>query len=266
MSNMDNLHSIVEQVCDLTREVGQYIAAQRDAFDREQAEFKGQNDLVSYVDRTAEGMLTARLGDILPAAGFITEEKTVEQTTARLRWIVDPLDGTTNFVHGIPAYSVSVALADEDQLLAGVVYEVTRNECFYAWKGAGAFLNGQEIRVSQANKLTDSLMLTGLPIKPFDRKMAYLEIIAELMTHTHGLRRIGSAAVDLAYVACGRAEGYFECNIQSWDVAAGALIVQEAGGMVTNFAGGLDFLNKGEIVAAGPTHPLLVEVIQKFWN
>lgn len=264
---MDNLELLTKEVERIAKEAGAYIAAQRKTFSWSQAETKGQNDMVSYVDKTAEAMITKQLTLLLPEAGFLTEEETVAQSDAELRWIVDPLDGTTNFIHGIPAYAVSIALAREKELLSGVVYEVNRSESFCAWKGGGAYLNGERIAVSSTTALNDGLFLTGLPVKPFAKKDQYLQIMGELMARTHGLRRIGSAAVDCAYVACGRGEAYFECNINAWDIAAGALIVQEAGGEVTDFSGGDNYLFGREIVVGGSAvHTELMQVIQKFWS
>ncbi len=263
---MDNLEKLTHEVATLAREVGAYIAEQRKTFSWSKAEIKGHNDLVSYVDKTAERMITKRLAELLPEAGYITEEETVAQSEATYRWIVDPLDGTTNFIHGIPAYAVSIALAKEHEVILGVVYEVTRDECFTAWVDGGAYLNGERIAVSTIDQLHDSLILTGLPIQAFDKKQEYLAIVGELMTMTHGLRRIGSAAVDLAYVACGRGEVYFERNINAWDVAAGVVLVKEAGGTVSDFSGGDNYLFGREIVAGGAVHTQLVKVIQKFWN
>jgi len=263
---MDNLQSITQQISELAREAGSYIADQRKHFNFAQAEVKGQNDLVSYVDKTAEQMITARLKELLPEAGFLTEEQTIAQSDGEYRWIVDPLDGTTNFIHGIPAYAVSIALSRNNQLMAGVVYEITKEECFSAWLHGGAYLNGQAIHVSSVQNLTDGLFLTGLPIKDFLQKEQYLKIVGELMSRTHGLRRMGSAAVDCAYVACGRAEAYFEYNINAWDIAAGALIVQEAGGSVSDFSGDNNYLFGREIVVGGAVHKQLLDVIQKFWK
>jgi len=263
---MDNLKILTAEVEKIAKEAGAYIAEQRKTFSWAQAEVKGQNDMVSYVDKTAERIVTRQLATLLPEAGFLTEEETVAQSDAAVRWIVDPLDGTTNFIHGIPAYAVSIALARDKELLLGVVYEVTRDESFTAWKGGGAYLNGERITVSPTERLNDGLFLTGLPVKPFGKKDQYLQIMGELMARTHGLRRIGSAAVDCAYVACGRGEAYFECNINAWDIAAGALLVQEAGGTVTDFSGGDNYLFGREIVAGGRVHAEVLEVIRKFWD
>jgi len=265
MLKMD-LEKLTSQVVVLAEEVAVFITQERQKFDLSQVEHKGKNDLVSYVDKESERKLVRGLGQILSEATFLTEEKTVEQTEGELQWIIDPLDGTTNFVHGIPAYSISIALAKHDEMLLGVVYEVTRKECFSAWNGGGAFLNGNLIRVSPIDELSESLFGTGLPIQNFEKKANYLKIIGELMESSHGIRRIGSAALDLAYVACGRCEGFFECNLNSWDVAAGALIVQEAGGVVTDFSGGENYLVGKEIVAASTVHTELLGVIQKYWS
>lgn len=261
-----NLKDTVQLMKAVSADVAQFIRTEHKKFDATKAEIKGQNDLVSYVDKESERMLVEQLHKIAPHAGFLTEEKTVEQTSAEYQWIIDPLDGTTNFVHGIPAFSVSIALAREDEVVAGVVHEVTRNECFNAWKGGGAFLGDDPIRVSSVAALNESLFITGLPVQGFDKKRGYLKIISDLMEKSHGVRRLGSAATDLAYVACGRAEGFYECNLNPWDVAAGALLVQEAGGKVTDFSGGNNFLHGKEIVGASAVHPELLVVIQKNWK
>lgn len=263
---MDNLNALTLEVCELSKQVAGYIAEQRKLFDRSKAEIKGTNDLVSYVDKTAEQQIIKGLSVILPEAAFLTEEGTVEQSEAEYRWIVDPLDGTTNFIHGIPAFAVSIALEHNGEIVSGVVCEVNRMECFYAWKDGGAYLNGKPIHVSASTELSDGLYLTGLPVKPFEKKQQYLAIISDLMDYTHGLRRIGSAAIDCAYVACGRAEAYFEYNINAWDIAAGVILVKEAGGKVSDFSGEDNYLFGREIVVAGTVHGQLLSVIQKFWD
>jgi len=261
-----NLQDITDRIIRVAESTAHFISEERKTFDPAHVEQKGENDLVSYVDKTAEKMLVENLREILPQAGFITEEATVEQSHESLHWIIDPLDGTTNFVHGIPIYAVSIALADGDEMLAGVVHEVNSSETFHAFQGGGAFLNGEKIHVSTVKRLNDGLFLTGLPVKSFAQKEPYLQIVSELMEKTHGLRRMGSAAVDLAYVACGRAEGYFECNLHIWDIAAGVLLVQEAGGKVTNFKGSDGYLSTGEILASGAVHGQIVDIIQKYWT
>ena len=263
---MIDLSRILEQVQKLALEVGNYIAEEADHFDHHKVELKGLNDLVSYVDKTAESKLVKGLAGILPEAGFITEEGTAFHDEEEYRWVIDPLDGTTNFTHGLPVYSISIALMRHQQVVLGVVYEVNRQEMFDAVRGGGARLNGRGIKISSRNALSESLLATGFPYWDFQEMSAYLKILDEFMKNTHGLRRMGSAAVDLAYVACGRFEGFFEYGLKAWDVAAGSLIVEEAGGKVTDFSGGDNFLFGREIIAAGGNYVEMQKVIAKHWN
>ena len=240
-------------VCHSAREVVdkavKFIRKQSHEFDYSVVEHKGFNDLVSYVDKTAEEILVEGLQIVLPGCGFITEENTANSTTQKYKWIIDPLDGTTNFVHGVPCYCVSVALMEDDELVLGIIHEVNQDECFYAWKGSKAFLNGNAISVSKRSTLSESLIVTGFPYTNFSRLNEYMEIFDFCMKNTHGIRRPGSAAVDLAYVAAGRFEAFYEYGLNSWDVAAGAFIVQQAGGKVSDFNGGNDFVFGKEIIA-----------------
>lgn len=245
-----NLKKKCQEVCAISLEVGAFIRRERLVFSSEHIEHKGLNDLVSYVDKMAEQQLVEALSQLLPESGFITEEETITKKGERYNWIIDPLDGTTNFIHGIPTFAISIALMDEDQLVIGVVYEINRDECFYAWKDGGAYLNDTKISVTTNSNFGQCLMATGFPYSKFERLNNYMGIVKELMKRTHGLRRIGSAAVDLAYVACGRFDGFFEYNLNSWDVAAGALIVQEAGGIVSDFRGENEYVFGKEIVAS----------------
>lgn len=244
-----NLEKITAEINLLVTRVAEYIAEQRIGFTQAHVSDKGVNQLVSYVDLEAEKQLVRDLGIILPEAGFITEENTSDKGKAEYNWIIDPLDGTTNFIHSVPVYSISVALAKGDELLAGVVYEIGRKELFAAWKGGGAWCNGGRIKVSEESRLQKSLMATGFPYYDFEQMDAYIDTLKHLMKSTHGLRRLGSAAVDLAYVACGRFEGFFEYGLNPWDVAAGCLLVQEAGGKVSDFKGGKDFVFGRSIIA-----------------
>ena len=245
-----DLSILTNGVITLTKSVGDFIRREAILFDPSKIEYKGLNDMVSYVDKTAEIQLVSGLSKLLPAAGFITEEGTAESSDQAYTWIIDPLDGTTNFIHGIPTFAVSIALYFNHEPLIGVVYEVNRDECFYAWKEGGSYLNGKSISVSARQNISSSLLATGFPYYDFEKQQPYLRVFNDLMQKCHGLRRIGSAAVDLAYVAAGRFDGYFEYNLKSWDVAAGALIVQEAGGTVMDFAGGKDFIDKKELIAS----------------
>jgi len=261
------LEQITKQVTEVAREAGDFIRQERKNFDPDRIEFKGLNDLVSYVDKTAEQKIVATLQKILPEAGFITEEKTTTIVGDRYNWIIDPLDGTTNFIHGLPAYSVSIGLQDKDQLVAGVVYEVNQDECFYASIDTPAYLNGNVIKVSKAPTIADSLLATGFPYYDFGKMPEYLGLLTELMKSCHGLRRIGSAAVDLAYTACGRFEAFYEYNLNSWDVAAGIVIVRQAGGEVVNFSGGDEVINSRELLATNSKITAeMLEVIQKHFR
>ncbi|MBI1221883.1 MAG: inositol monophosphatase [Bacteroidetes bacterium] len=237
----------------LVKEVGAFIRNEVKLFDRNVTDLKSQNQLVSYVDLTSEKRLVEGLKAITPEAGFVTEEATTERNRhAEIVWIVDPLDGTTNFVHGLPVFSVSVGLMTNGKLSGGIVYEINLDECFYAWEGGKAYCNEKEIQVSKAASLEDSLLATGFPYYDFEQMNQYLELLKVFMKGSRGLRRMGSAAVDLAYVACGRFDAFFEYSLAAWDVAAGAFIVQAAGGKVSDFSGEDNFLWGKEIVAAQP--------------
>ena len=263
---MKDLQVVLQEVKTLSREVGEYIAREADQFDPRKVELKGLNDLVSYVDKAAEAQLVEGLSMILPEAGFITEEGTAFHNDEEYRWVIDPLDGTTNFTHGLPVFSISIALMINNRVELGVVYEINRRELFEAIRGHGARLNDREISISNRQALSESLLATGFPYWDFKQMPSYLRILDEFMKNTHGLRRMGSAAVDLAYVACGRFEGFFEYNLNAWDVAAGSLLVEEAGGMVTDFGGGGNFLFGREIIAAGKPYAEMQKTIARHWN
>lgn len=263
---MKELTQLGKEAKKLVLEVGDFIRLESKGFSIHNIEHKGFNDLVSYVDKEAEKRLVNGLRNILPEAGFIAEEGTASATNEAHKWIIDPLDGTTNFMHGLPVYSISVALMQTDSLVLGIVYELNKNELFYAQKGGGAWLNDDRIFVSPISKLSESLLATGFPYHNFKRLDTYMDMLAHFMQNTHGLRRMGSAAVDLAYVACGRFEGFFEYNLNPWDVAGGAFIVQEAGGFVTEFNGGDDFLFGKSIIASGAVKEELFNSIDSIWN
>ncbi|MGY6559109.1 MAG: inositol monophosphatase family protein [Nitritalea sp.] len=259
--------ALVEGLLAVAKKAGAYIRKERESFSYENVEHKGFNDLVSYVDQHAERIIVEGLSALLPEAGFLAEEGTTEEGNQEIKWIIDPLDGTTNFVHGIPIFSVSIALEVHGELTLGVVYEVNREECFHAVKGQGAFLNGKAIRVSPATSLSQALIATGFPYSEFDKLPAYIHVMQFMMKNSHGLRRMGSAAVDLAYVACGRVEAYFEYNLNAYDVAAGALLVNEAGGQVSDFFGGPAYVYGRSIVAVTPAlQQEVLAVIQEAWE
>lgn len=254
------LKIITEQVMEIAKEVGLFIKNEREKFNYQSVEIKGLNDLVSYVDKTSEKLIVDQLKPLLNNVGFIVEENTVSEKK-EYNWIVDPLDGTTNFVHGVPSYAISIALEYKGEIILGVVYEVSRNECFSAFKGGGAYLNGKLISVSKQKTLTESLIATGFPIYNFGRIKPFLICLEHLMRNSHGVRRIGAAAVDLCYLACGRVDGFFEYNLNAWDVAAGALIVKEAGGTISDFNLGSNWLFGKEIIATNSLIKLEFETL-----
>ena len=241
---------LTNQVVSLSKEVGKMIREEVNKLDEADVEYKGVHNLVTYVDTKSEDMLIAELRKMLPEAGFIAEEDDKLARGRRYNWIVDPLDGTTNFIHKIPLYSISIALNDGDETILGVVYEINLKECFYAWKNSPAFLNGKKLRVTDTEILDKSLIATGFPYYDYSLLDPYLALFKDLMQSSRGVRRLGSAAVDLAYVAAGRFELFYEYGLNPWDVAAGALIVKQAGGHVTQFNGGKEFVFGKEIVAS----------------
>lgn len=274
-----NLQELTEQTISISKQAGAFIRQQYFLFNEKNVEVKSLNSLVSFVDITAEKMIVEGLKIVFPEAGFLTEENTVEQSALRQApdeyigtshsdnewlWIIDPLDGTTNFIHGIPTFAVSIGLMHKGKMKLGVVYEIMRDECFSAYEGSQSQLNGKPIYVSERKTLMDSLIATGFPYEKFDFIPQYLKTLSYLMQHTRGIRRIGSAAVDLAYTACGRFDGFFEYNLNPWDVAAGAFIVQQAGGQLSCFSGSDNFIFGREILAGnGLINHELLQVIQQ---
>jgi myo-inositol-1(or 4)-monophosphatase len=259
--NRENCQRALEK---LVIETGDWIKQERTKFNQNQIEKKGRNDLVSYVDRTAEAQLTEALKSLIPGAGFLNEEGGAAEGN-EYTWIIDPLDGTTNFIHGIPIYGVSVALALNQQVIIGCVYDPERNELFSAGLGTGAFRNGQPIHVSQTPTLSESLVATGFPYTWFDHMDAYLNAFKEMLQKTQGLRRPGAASIDLVWTACGRFDAYFESWLKPWDIAAGMLIVTEAGGKVSTFSGSDSVLYANEILATNAfIHAEMAEILMKY--
>ena len=246
--------ALTKAAVEVIRPVGQYLVEQQVA--EADIEVKGLNSLVSHVDKTAEARLVQGLGALLPEAGFLAEEGTAGASDeARFRWVVDPLDGTTNLIHGLPVFCVSVALVDGHQPVVAIVYDPNRDECFTAWQGGGTHLNGKPVRCANQSQLSDALVATGFPHWDFDRMDHYLQALTAYARGSRGIRRMGSAAIDLAYVACGRFDLFFEYSLQPWDIAAGLLLVQEAGGITCTFSGdsGAELMLSGtETFAAAP--------------
>jgi len=215
---------------------------------------KGRNDFVSDIDRQAEDIIVSTLQRSYPEDGILGEETGQREAKAgnEYQWIIDPLDGTTNFLHGFPQFSISIARTFRGQLEHGLVFDPLRDEMFTASRGGGAKLNNSRIRVSKAVQLEQALLGTGFPYRDIDDVDAYLAMFKVMMTRTQGIRRPGSAALDLAYVAAGRLDGFWEANLQSWDIAAGCLLIREAGGLIGDFAGGENHLQSGNIICANP--------------
>jgi myo-inositol-1(or 4)-monophosphatase len=245
-------------------ETAQFLHTEQKRVRAEDIEEKFRNGLVSYADRQAERMLVERLGKLLPEAGFFTEEDTVENSEADFQWIIDPLDGTTNYLYGLAHYAVSVGLRHNDELVLGVVHHVPANEQFYAWLGGGAWCNGQRIHTSKRSDMRQALIATGFPYHNFEHAEAWFEALRLFMKASCGVRRFGSAALDLAYVAAGRYDAFFEYGLSAWDVAGGAVLVREAGGRVSDFNGGNDFLFGGSLLAASiPAFDDCLEILQR---
>ena len=242
------LRQLTSAVCQIARQAGAYIRNERSKFSLESVECKHAHDYVSYVDKGSEQLIVTALRQLLPEAGFITEEGLAGHNQEQLLWVVDPLDGTTNFIHQYAPYAVSIALLQGHEVLLGVVYEVCHDECFYAWQGGGAYMDGQLLHVS-TQKINDALLCLQLPYNSDAYKPVIKRLIDELYGHVGSIRMCGSAAMALCYVAAGRYDGYAEQYIGQWDFMAGALIVKEAGGTVTNYEGETDFTQGNSVVA-----------------
>jgi myo-inositol-1(or 4)-monophosphatase len=240
---------VLKSLMNVAKEAGLYLMESQKKLNLIEAQEKTPNQWVSEVDVNAERLIVDFLKQAYPEAGFITEESTVENKAKELHFIIDPLDGTTNFLHGLDLYSVSIAAVYHNSLIAGVIYVPSRNEMFSAMLNGGAFLNEQPIKVSKSSSLRNSLIATGFPYYNFKGKKEYIACLDYYMQNTRGLRRMGSAAIDLAYVACGRFCGFFEMHLHPWDVAAGILLVEEAGGKVSDFKSNSRDWSGREIVA-----------------
>ena len=246
------------------RRAGSVISRASNDLDKLTIETKSQNDFVSEVDRAAEQAIIEVLKEAYPQHSILAEESGAVDTGSDYQWIIDPLDGTTNFIHGMPQYAVSIALAKAGIVEQAVIFDPNRNELFTASKGGGAFLNERRIRVSRRLKLQDSLIGTGFPYRSFDLVDTYLAIFKELTQKTAGQRRPGAASLDLAYVACGRYDGFWEFGLAPWDMAAGALMISEAGGLVSDVRGEASYLTSGNVVAGTPkVFAPLLNVIQE---
>ncbi|MDX1666444.1 MAG: inositol monophosphatase family protein [Saprospiraceae bacterium] len=261
---MNDLKELCEACLPIVKNAGRFIYGEIGKVKNASIEEKSVNSLVSYVDKQSEEKLVNGLSELLPDSVFLTEEDTVSNQAGEWQWIVDPLDGTTNFLHGIPCFAVSVGLRYREELVVGIVYEVSRNECFYAWKDGGAFLDGKPISTRKNTDLRQAIIATGFPYYDYSHMEGYMEALRHLMRNSRGLRRMGAAAVDLAYVACGRFDAFFEYSLHAWDVAGGALLITEAGGQLSDFKGGKKYLFGQEIIAgSSPLHEELLDIIRR---
>ena len=243
-----NLKAMTLAVCDIAKSAGSYIREERQKFSLSQVERKHAHDYVSYVDKGSETRIVTALRQLLPEAGFITEEGSAGHDREQLVWVIDPLDGTTNFIHQYAPYAVSIALMQGHDIMIGVVYEICADECFYAWKDGGAYVNGQPIHVSR-QKLEDALLCLQLPYNSDAYKPTAKHFIDTFYGRVASIRMCGSAAMALCNVAAGRLDGYAEQYIGQWDYMAGSLIVTEAGGTVTDYSGSADFTQGNSVVA-----------------
>lgn len=236
----------------IIKKTAKFIESEYGNVAKHKIEHKGLNDLVSYVDKTAEQILVKDLSVLFPKATFVTEEATIENQKSEYMWIIDPLDGTTNFLHNIPHFSVSIALVHHNEPILGIVHDITRNECFWAFKGSGTYINDKQVKVSQSKELLTSVLGMGFPYRKYTNMKAVAESLEYFLKNTRGLRRIGSAALDLAYVAAGRLDAFYEVNLNAWDVAGGIILVREAGGKVQDFSANDNALFGMEIIASNP--------------
>ncbi|MFA6013637.1 MAG: inositol monophosphatase family protein [Gallionellaceae bacterium] len=245
------MHPMLNIAVKAARRAGNLIHRAADNIDHLTVTKKNNADYVSEVDRAAEDTIIKTILDVYPTHAILAEESGT-QGESEFVWIIDPLDGTTNFLHGVPQYSVSIALQHNGVLTQAVIYDPTKNDLFTATRGRGAFLNDKRIRVSKRDVLADSLIGTGFPYSKMDHLDAYLNILRDVIQKTAGLRRPGSAALDLAWTAAGRYDAFFETGLKPWDIAAGCLIITEAGGMVGDLQGNEGYLKSGNICAGNP--------------
>ncbi|HOO84255.1 MAG TPA: inositol monophosphatase family protein [Prolixibacteraceae bacterium] len=248
-----------EKICAKVREIvlqtAQMIKNERQNFSAlHNVEIKGHSNFVTHIDKLSEQMLVTKLSALIPEAGFIAEEGTSTKKGEIFNWVIDPIDGTTNFIHGLPPHAISVALMENEEVVIGVVLEISGGEIFYAWKNSQAFCNEKVIQVTNFSEHQQALIATGFPYYDMGKLETYMATMREIMAKTSGLRRLGSAAIDLCYVACGRFEAFWEYGLHPWDVAAGALIIERAGGKVCDFNGNNKYLFNGEIIATNTNY------------
>lgn len=267
MTQQASLHPMLNVAIKAARAAGALINRASMDLDILKVNTKAPNDFVTEVDQAAEAVIIETLLQAYPDHGILAEESGREHGAkhSEFVWIIDPLDGTTNFIHGLPMYCVSIALTHRGIVQQAVVYDPTRNDLFYATKGRGAFMNDRRLRVSKRTRMSDALIGTGFPYRRGDNPKRYLKMFEEVMSQCAGLRRPGAAALDLCYVAAGYYDAFFETGLQPWDVAAGSLMITEAGGLIGNFTGEADFLNQREVLAGSPKiYGQMVQILTPF--
>lgn len=247
-----NKRIFVETAVKAARRAGRYLLDNLGAISRRDIDMKQASDFVTRVDRESEEIILNTIRKAFADHAFLTEESVQDRENDNFRWIIDPLDGTTNYIHQYPVFSLSIALEYRREIILGVVYEPLRNGMFTAEKGKGAFYNKKRIRVSESRSFEDCLVTTGFPFRRKEMTDQYLKLFKNVFFKCSDLRRAGSAALDFAYLACGRCDAFFEIGLSPWDIAAGAILIKEAGGIITDFSGGPDFLQSGNIVAGNP--------------
>ena len=263
---MMNMQLLCEQVIELTKTTGVFLKNFRTNLTTVDVESKGLHNYVTAADKESERRLVEGLSALLPEAGFVAEEGTSDKKGEVFNWIIDPIDGTTNFIHGLPCYCISIGLMRHSELVLGVVYDPSADECFYAWEGSKAYLNGKEISVTKVDNLHASLVATGFPYTDFGVVKEYLALFEEMLHSCSGLRRLGSAALDIVYVACGRFEAFYEYGLKPWDVAGGAFILQQAGGTVSTFHGEADVVFGPDFIGSNSkVHGELISIVEKYF-
>jgi len=250
-----NLHNLIQSVRNIAEETAVFITEHFGKVSEGQIEEKEENSLVSYVDQRAEEMIVEKLTALEVEAGFVTEEQTVANQQAELdyRWVIDPLDGTTNFLKGIPHFSVSIALEHHGSPILGVVQDVMLKDSYWAYKGGGAFLNDKAIAVSGLDELNKAIVVTGFPYRKKENLDQTIELFRFALSNCRGVRRLGSAALDMVFVAAGKVDCYYEGGLNRWDLSAGAIIAKEAGAMLSDFKAKEDYLHSGNILCANPS-------------
>lgn len=246
---------------------GDFIRKNAGSISKDDINIKQASDFVTHIDRESEQIIINVIKKNFPDHRFFTEESIKDEDTGDYRWIIDPLDGTTNYIHSYPVFSVSIALEYHGEIILGIVYDPIRDEIFSAERGKGAFLNGTPFKISSIDNLGSSIIATGFPFRNKEIIDDYLRLFKNLFYRVSDIRRGGSAALDLAYLACGRCEGFFELGLNPWDVAAGSILIEEAGGIISDFAGESNHISTGNIVAGNPAlHGEILKEVQNVFE